>query len=138
MSEHRRSYLRFPQTPALREKGCDQAIEKLIDLRLVRHIPPYYEISHDFIARRIANDLVDSEEREFKRFRELLTTKTAAFQTTRSLLTREEQLMLYKHRKKLLPSEEDLRLILSSWVHNGGPGLCWLLGAETTLKFSLG
>ncbi len=116
----------------LAEKDCDQLIERLIDLRLVRHIPPYYEISHDFIARRIANELVDSEEREFKRFRELLTTKAAAFRTTSSILTREELLMLYKHRQRLLPSEEELRLILSTWVHNDGPGLCWLLGSDNS------
>lgn len=116
----------------LTERDCDQAIEKLIDLRLVRHIPPYYEISHDFIARRIANELVDSEEREFKRFRELLTSKSAAFHTTSSLLTKEELLMLYKHRQRLLPSDEELRLILSSWVHSGGPALCWLLGVDNS------
>jgi hypothetical protein len=116
----------------LTERDCDQAIEKLIDLRLVRHIPPYYEISHDFIARRVANELVDSEEREFKRFRELLTSKTAAFHTTRSLLTTQEQLMLYKHRQRLLPSDEELRLILSTWVHNRAPALCWLLAVENS------
>jgi len=80
----------------LNNRDCDQSLEKLIDLRLVRHIPPYYEISHDFIARRIANELVDSEERESKRFRELLTSKAAAFRTTHSLLTPEEQLILFK------------------------------------------
>lgn len=116
----------------LTEGDCDQGLEKLIDLRLVRHIPPYYEISHDFIARRIANELVDSEEREFKRFRELLTSKSAAFRTTRALLTAEEQLMLYKHRQRLLPTDEELRLILATWVHKGGPGLGWLLSAENS------
>jgi hypothetical protein len=116
----------------LRESECDEGLEKLIDLRLVRHIPPYYEISHDFIARRISNELVDSEEREFKRFRELLTSKSAAFRTTRALLTAEEQLMLYKHRQRLLPTGEELRLILATWVHKGGPGLCWLLSAENS------
>jgi hypothetical protein len=116
----------------LRESECDEGLEKLIDLRLVRHIPPYYEISHDFIARRISNELVDSEEREFKRFREVLTSKSAAFRTTRALLTAEEQLMLYKHRQRLLPTDEELRLILATWVHKGGPGLCWLLSADTS------
>ena len=114
----------------LTESECDQGIEKLIDLRLVRHIPPYYEISHDFIARRIATELVDSEEREFKRFRELLTSKSTAFRTTHALLTAEEQLMLYKHRQRLLPTDEELRLLLATWVREGGPGLCWLLSAE--------
>jgi hypothetical protein len=115
---------------AMSERECDQALEKLIDLRLVRHIAPYYEISHDFIARRIANELVDSEEREFKRFRELLISKTAAFRTTNALLTTEEQLILYKHRQRLIPTEEESHLLLSTWVHNGGPGLFWLLEVD--------
>ena len=120
----------------LTEGDCDQALERLIDLRLVRHIAPFYEISHDFIARRIANELVDSEELEFKRFRELLTSKTAAFQKTHSLLTTEEQLILYKHRQKIVPTDEESHLLLSTWVRNGGPGLYWLLEVDRSKMIS--
>jgi hypothetical protein len=109
---------------------CETSLERLIDLRLVRHIDPYYEVSHDFIARRIVSELVDSEEKEFKRFNELLGSKSAAFQTTKSALTSEELLMLYKHRERIVPTEAELRLILSSWVLGRGPGLYWLLKAE--------
>jgi hypothetical protein len=121
---------------AMSERECDKALEKLIDLRLVRHIPPYYEISHDFIARRIANELVDSEEREFKRFRELLTLKAAAFRTTHSLLTTEEQLILYKHRQRLIPTEEESHLLLSTWVRSRSPGLFWLLQVDSKKMIS--
>lgn len=116
---------------AMSERECEQALEKLIDLRLVRHIPPYYEISHDFIARRIASELVDSGELEFKRFRELLTLKAAAFRTTHSLLTTEEQLILYKHRQRLIPTEDESHLLLATWVHGGSPGLFWLLEVDS-------
>jgi hypothetical protein len=114
----------------LNERDCEQILEQLIDLRLVRHIPPFYEISHDFIARRIANELVGLEELEFKRFHELLTSKAAAFRTTRSLLSTEEQLILYKHRHRLIPTDEESHLLLSTWVRIGGPGLFWLLSVD--------
>lgn len=114
----------------LEKASCEAALEKLIDLRLVRHIEDYYEISHDFIARKIVSELVDSEVRELKRFRELLTSKAAAFETTEAPLTCEELLMLYKHKEKVIPSEVELRLLLSSWVEGRGPALYWLLNAE--------
>jgi AAA+ ATPase superfamily predicted ATPase len=114
----------------LNETDSEQTLEQLIDLRLVRHIPPYYEISHDFIARRIADELVGIEELEFKRFKELLTSKAAAFRITHSLLSTEEQLMLYKHRQRLIPADEESHLLLSTWVRSGGPALFWLLSVE--------
>jgi len=114
----------------LDKRDCEISLEKLIDLRLVRHIDTFYEISHDFIARKILEELIDSEEREFKRFRELLLTKAAAFQTTEAPLAREELLMLYKHRRRFAPKEAELRLLLFSWIKQIGPGLYWLLNAD--------
>ena len=110
---------------------CELALERLIDLRLVRHIDEYYEISHDFIARRIISTLVDSEEREFKRFHELLSTKSAAYQTTGATLTCEELLMLFKYKERIIPNEQELHLLLSSWLRRKGPALYWLLSADT-------
>ena len=110
------------------EKDCEVALETLIDLRLVRHIADLYEIAHDFLAQEISARLVDSEEREFKRIRELLASKSATFSTTSSVLTVEELLMLFKHKERLLPSDDELRLILASWAEGKGPGLYLLLG----------
>ncbi|MCK4821859.1 hypothetical protein KA005_39200, partial [bacterium] len=109
---------------------CEIALEKLIDLRLVRHIDTFYEVSHDFIARKIMAELVNSEEREFKRFRELLSSKAAAYQTTEAPLTSEELLMLYKHRRRFVPNEAESRLLLSSGIKQMGPALYWLLTAD--------
>jgi len=111
-------------------RACELALDKLLDLRLVRHVGEYYEIAHDFIAQRIVSELVGSEEREFKRFRELLASKAAAYQTTANLLTAEELLMLFKHRQRVVPGEQELHLILVSWLEGTGPALYWLLGAE--------
>jgi hypothetical protein len=109
---------------------CEAAVERLIDLRLVRHIGEYYEISHDFIARKVLYELVDADELAFKRFRELLSSKSAAFSTTRSLLTTEELLMLYIYRDRILPNELELRLLLASRLSNEGPALYWILKAD--------
>jgi hypothetical protein len=106
------------------------ALEKLIDLRLVRHLGENYEISHDFIAHRIADELIDSEEREFKRFRELLSSKAAAYRTTQALLTSEELLSLFKYRRRIILSEPEVELVFASWVQDVGPGLFWLLNPE--------
>src|SRR5262249_49449785 len=45
---------------------CETLLERLIDLRLARHISGRYEVSHDFLAKIIADELIDSDEREFK------------------------------------------------------------------------
>jgi hypothetical protein len=112
------------------ERDCEVALEKLIDLRLVRHVADLYEVAHDFLAREIAAKLVDSEEREFKRVRELLSSKAATYETTRSLLTSEELLMIFKYKDRILASDAEVRLVLASWIRNEGPGLHCLLRAQ--------
>jgi len=116
----------------LAEDRCESLLERLIDMRLVRHIGIEYEVAHDFLAREISAKLVDTEEREFKRFRELLGSKAAAFATTRATLTNEELLLLYKHKERVLPTEPELRIILASWARGAGPGLYWLLSASAS------
>ncbi len=110
------------------QRDCEVVLEKLIDLRLVRHVSNLYEVAHDFLAREISAKLVDSEERDFKRLRELLSSKAATFTSTRSLLTIEELLLLFQYKERVLPSDGEVRLILASWVQEHGPGLYLLLG----------
>jgi energy-coupling factor transporter ATP-binding protein EcfA2 len=121
----------------LPEKECEAALENLIDLRLVRHIGDLYEVAHDFLAREISAKLVDSEEKEFKRLRELVASKSAAFGTTRSLLTVRELLMLFKYKERILPSDAEVRLILASWVGEQGPGLHLLLASPSSRLIEL-
>jgi hypothetical protein len=119
------------------EKECEVVLERLIDLRLVRHVADLYEVAHDFLARDISEKLVDSEEKEFKRVRELVASKSATYATTRSLLTVEESLMLFKYEERVLPSDGELRLILASWVEEQGPGLYLLLGSPSSRLLEL-
>jgi energy-coupling factor transporter ATP-binding protein EcfA2 len=119
------------------EHECELLLERVIDLRLVRHIRDLYEVAHDFLAHEISSKLIDLEEREFKRFRELLTSKAAAFTTTRSLLSVEELLLLYKHKERVLPSDGELRLILASWAREEGPGLYWILSEPSSRVLEL-
>jgi hypothetical protein len=116
----------------LSTNNCEVALEKLIDLRLVRHLDGLYEIAHDFLAREVAAKLVDAEEREFKRVRELLTSKAASYETTYSPLSVEELLLMFKHRQRILLSDEEVGLTMASWVEGKGPGLSLLLTAPPT------
>jgi hypothetical protein len=92
----------------------------------VRHISGRYEVSHDFLARMILDELVDREEREYKRFREVLSARASAFEETSSRLTVEEVLFLYKHRKRLVLNEQESTLILDTWIQEDVPGLYWI------------
>src|SRR5436189_3973528 len=38
-----------------------------------------YEVAHDFLAREISAELADSEEKEFKRVRELVSSKSTTY-----------------------------------------------------------
>jgi hypothetical protein len=105
---------------------CEAQLERLIDLRLARHFSGRYEISHDFLAKIIIEELVDSEEREFKRFRELLTSRAMAFSNTLSRLTVEEVLFLYKHRHRILYNDLEAILLIDTWVRSEVPGLFWI------------
>jgi len=120
-----RSLSEIAQDAGIPEPICESLLERLIDLRLVRHVGGDYEVAHDFLAREIASKLVDSEEREFKRFRELLATKAAAFEVTRARLTEEELLILYKHKERVLPNDDELKVLVASWVREVGPALFW-------------
>lgn len=111
-------------------KACEAGLEKLIDFRLVRHIGDYYEVAHDFIARKVLFAMVDSDELNFKRFRELLASKAAAYATTRNLLTTQELLALYAYRDRVLPNELELRLLVESWLDRAGPALFWIMKAD--------
>jgi hypothetical protein len=114
----------------LTSQESETALEKLIDLRLVRHVEKYYEITHDFIAKKISSELIDTEEREFKRIRELLNSKSATYDTTKALLAQEELLMLYKHRERLVLTDSEVHLVLTSWLEAVGPALYWLMNVD--------
>jgi hypothetical protein len=114
----------------LSKSECERCLEILIDLRLVRPIDDFYEVSHDFIAQKIMTELVDQGEREFKRYRELLAANSATYESTHAAgLRTGEMLMLYKHRRRLLPNDVELRLLLESWIEGNGPALYWLMKA---------
>ena len=78
------------------ETGLDtemamRVVARLIDMRMVRAVGDAYEISHDFLARRILAEIVTAEEAEAKRCRELLElSRRSTYEQTGSLLTYRE------------------------------------------------
>ncbi|MBI1892585.1 MAG: DUF4062 domain-containing protein [Candidatus Rokubacteria bacterium] len=110
----------------LASSRCEEVLEQLVDLRLIRHIDGCYEVTHDYVAREVVDRLIDPGERELKRCRELLATKAAAFATTASRLSPAEVALLYRFRQDIRPDQAELRLILVSWLREDVPGVIWL------------
>jgi Novel STAND NTPase 1/Domain of unknown function (DUF4062) len=80
------------------EENIRTVLNQLVQLRMVRPIDGHYEIVHDFLAKRISEELMEVYEREVKQFRELLASKLGAFTRTGELLTKREHLYLYFYR----------------------------------------
>jgi hypothetical protein len=103
----------------------EKTLNLLIDLRLVRSVNGTYEIAHDFLAKIIASELVSVEEREAKKFKALLASRAAAYQDTKAGLTLAEHLHIYRFRHKILCSEDEVKLLLASYLSGNGPVSYW-------------
>jgi hypothetical protein len=113
-------------TEALLPKSkVEKVLASLIDLRLVRLVNNTYEIAHDFLAKIITSELVSFEEKEAKKFRDLLVSRAAAYESTKAGLTLSEHLHIYKYRNKILITEREFRLLLRSYLSGNGPISYW-------------
>ena len=102
-----------------------KTLNSLIDLRLVRAVNGTYEIAHDFLARMISSELVSLEEREAKKFKDLLASRAVAYTSTKAGLTRSEHLLIYRFRNKLLCTDDEVKLLLESYLAGNGPISYW-------------
>lgn len=100
-------------------------LSRLIDVRIVRAVNGSYEIAHDFLAKRIMNELVSAEEKEAKKFKDILFSRAATFDTTRAGLTHTEHLHIYKYRNKILCNQSEVKLLLRSYLAGNGPIAYW-------------
>jgi len=107
-------------------KEVERTLKSLIDLRMVRAINDHFEIVHDFLAKNIIAELVAADEREAKKFKELLASRAAAYADTKANLTRAEHIYLYKYRNKILCTEDEVKLLLASYFAGNGPIHFWL------------
>lgn len=108
------------------QRDVERLLKVLVDLRLVRAIDGHHEIVHDFLAKTILNELVSADEREAKKYKDLIAARTAAFTDTGAALTLAEHLRIYKHRNKILCTEEEVKLLLDSHLIEGRPVHYWL------------
>lgn len=107
-------------------KDIEKVLRSLIDLRMVRAVNDHFEIVHDFLAKTIVAELVSATEREAKKFKDLLASRTAAYEDTRAILTQAEHIYIYKHRNRILCSDDEVRLLLASHIAGNGPIRFWL------------
>lgn len=104
----------------------EKLLQSLIDLRMVRAVKNHFEIVHDFLAKTIIAELVSAEEREAKKFKDLLASRATAYADTHAILTTAEHIYIYKYRNKILCTEEEVRLLLASHLAGNGPVHFWL------------
>lgn len=109
-----------------KKSDVEKTLRSLIDLRIVRSINDHFEIVHDFLAKTVVTDLVSTDEREAKKFKELLASRAAAYPVTKAILTRTEHVYIYKYRNKILCTEDEVRLLLASYFAGNGPIHYWL------------
>lgn len=103
----------------------ETTLNLLIDLRLVRSVNGSYEIAHDFLAKIITSELVSVEEREAKKFKDLLASRAGAYETTKAGLTTPEHLHIYKFRNKILCTDNEFKILLESYLRGNGPIRYW-------------
>ena len=109
----------------VRETGVSRAVltEMLrvlinINERLVRPVGhEIYEIQHDSLAAAVIESMKDSD-REAKAAREFLAAKVPVFERTMMPLVPSELVYLYRHRRRIHPTERELRLLLASILYN--------------------
>lgn len=114
-------------TETLQDRNeVEMSLRSLTDLRMVRAVKNHFEIVHDFLAKTIVAELVSTEEREAKKFKDLLASRAAAYPDTHAILTKAEHIYIYKYRNKILCTERELQLLLASYLAGNGPVRYWL------------
>ena len=108
------------------EENIRTVLNQLVQLRMVRPIDGHYEIVHDFLAKRISEELMEVYEREVKQFRELLASKLGAFTRTGELLTKREHLYLYFYRKQFACTQPETKYLFLSHLAGNGPVQYWI------------
>ena len=91
----------------------------------MRNLDGTYEISHDFLAGTITAELVSVNEREAKKYKELLRSRAAAYTATKAILTKAEHLYIYRFRNTMLCTEEEIKLLFLSYLSGTGPISYW-------------
>lgn len=112
----------------------ESCVADLVNLRLVRAIEDKYEIVHDFLAEKVAEDLVAPEEREARVFRDVLLAKAAAFANTGELLTFREHLGVYAHRQRIVPTPDEVELLFAGSLAGNGPVIYFLRSVAPELQ----
>jgi hypothetical protein len=98
----------------LDKQAVADSISELLSCRLIRAVGDGWEIVHDYLAAKVADELLAPEEHDLLVLRDLLYAKAATFERTAEFLTTTEYLGIYFHRAKIAVGAAELRLVLAS------------------------
>jgi len=117
----RKSVEEIAEETSVRADLIDTCLSDLTNLRLIRPIESSWEIVHDFLAKKVFEELIAPEDREARLFRDVLVAKAAAYEKTGELLNFKEHLGVYAHRSRIPCTPQEVQLLFVSSLAGNGP-----------------
>jgi hypothetical protein len=135
-SRLRKSSAEISTDTGLARGAVETCLADLSSLRLVHAVGASWEITHDFLAQKVIEDLVAPEEREARVFRDVLIAKAAAFRSTGEILSVKEHLGVYAHRSQITPARDEAELLFVSHLAGNEPVRYFLRNIEPSLPIA--
>jgi len=117
----RKSVEEIVEETSVRPDVIDACLRDLTNLRLIRPIESNWEIVHDFLAKKVFEELIAPEDRDARLFRDVLVAKAAAYEKTGELLNFKEHLGVYSHRSRIPCNPQEVQLLFVSSLAGNGP-----------------
>lgn len=111
-------------------------LNELASLRFVHAVGDTWEITHDFLAQKVIEEMVAPEEHEARVFRDVMVAKAAAFRSTGELLSLKEHLGIYAHRSRIRPTPDEVELLFVGSLAGNGPAQYFLRNVTSTLPLA--
>jgi hypothetical protein len=111
-------------------------LNELASLRFVHTVGDTWEITHDFLAQKVIEELVAPEEHEARVFRDVMVAKAAAFRSTGERLRLKEHLGIYAHRSRIRPTQDEVELLFVSSLAGNGPAQYFLRNVTPNLPLA--
>jgi hypothetical protein len=123
--------LRYLMLP---EKELQELLDLMMKKRLIRHLGnDNYEIIHDFLASGVEK-MIKDDEKPLRSVISTLRTKTLSYQHIHSLLDVHELVSLYSLKESIHPSNQEMELLIYSYLAGNGPAWWWFREDKDVLR----
>ncbi len=107
----------------------EEVLKRLDKFRMIRQLGNSFEIIHDFLAKKIENELIQPKEKRLRNAIFSLKLKASSYEVTNELLNPFEMVSLYNQKELVMDQlENDIKkkkLLFHSLIAENGPGWWW-------------